>query len=272
MTFAVLKPIFRSPYFKTALNTAVGENNKVFSVEECPPHVLTTVIDFMYGIDIPEQIKEYDAEMVLVMADLYLMQDLKEALAPHLGRDLAIGNVLHRSILAEKYGAEKLKEMCCDFILSNIKQIDKEPWGHLQPLLGKKALEKLDNLENANAQLQGNLRVANELLGFNLSTFKPFKKRADFQNLARYQIYVRSHLKPNMLVRCNNQEDTWTHVDGEGEFEVVERTFGRVVSCGGAGVVVKWPLQGKKGSAALRGLYQDLDILTPPTNSPIFKL
>jgi len=124
-----------SPYFKTSLNTAVGENNKVFSVEECSPRVLTTVIDFMYGIDIPEQILDDDAEMVLAMADLYLMEDLKEAVALHLGKDLAAGKILERSTLAEKYGAEKLKEMCCDFILSNMKEINKEPRDHLVEIL-----------------------------------------------------------------------------------------------------------------------------------------
>ena len=261
----------RSPYFKTSLNTAVGENNKVFSVEECSPRVLTTVIDFMYGIDIPEQILDEDAEMVLAMADLYLMEDLKEAVALHLGKDLAAGKILERSTLAEKYGAEKLKEMCCDFILSNMKEINKEPRDHLvqilHPLLGKKALEKLDNLEDANTQLYANVRVANDLLGFNLSTFKPYKKRADYQSLAEYETYVRSNIKPNMVVGCNNELGTWAHVAG-GE----ERTFGWVLSCDAAGPVVKWPLHGKKGSTAMRGSYQDLDILTPPTNSPIFKL
>ena len=161
--------------------------------------------------------------------------------------------------------------MCCDFILSNMKEINKEPRDHLieilHPLLGKKALEKLDNLEDANTQLYANVRVANDLLGFNLSTFKPYKKRTDFQSLAEYETYVRSNIKPNMVVECNNELGTWAHVAG-GE----ERTFGWVLSCDAAGPVVKWPLHGKKGSTAMRGSYQDLDILTPPTNSPIFKL
>ena len=59
--------ILRSVYFKTALNTAVGENRKVVDVQECSAHVLGTVIDFMYGIDMPEDITYDDAKSLLAM-------------------------------------------------------------------------------------------------------------------------------------------------------------------------------------------------------------
>ena len=63
--------ILRSVYFKTALNTAVGDNQKGLHVQECSPHVLATVLDFMYGIDIPEDISNDNAERVLAIADLW---------------------------------------------------------------------------------------------------------------------------------------------------------------------------------------------------------
>ena len=86
----------RSVYFKTAMTTAVGENRKVLDVQECPPHVLATIFDFMYGIDIPEDISYDDAERVLGMADLYLMDDLKDAVAPHIGKKLSAGNIFQK--------------------------------------------------------------------------------------------------------------------------------------------------------------------------------
>ena len=189
---------------------------------------------------------------------------------------MSAGNILEKSQLAEKFGGNKLKEICCDFILANLDKINKallaELFQTLLPLLGKRALEKLNDQRIAKTQLQSNIEVANTLLGINLSTFKPFKKRADFRSMEEYKRYVTTNLKPKMLVRCNNERGTWTHVTQEEEFEVDGRTFGRVVACDSDGPVVKWPLLGKNKSAAMRGSFVDLDILTPPTNSDIFKL
>ena len=93
-------------------------------------------------------------------------------------------------------------------------------------------------------------------LNFELNHFLArFNEKINFQNVSN-----------TPMVECNNELGTWAHVAG------AERTFGWVLSCDSAGPVVKWPLHGKKGSTAMRGSYQDLDILTPPTNSPIFKL
>ena len=268
--------ILRSVYFKTALNTAVGENRKVVDVQECSAHVLGTVIDFMYGIDMPEDITYDDAKSLLGMADLYLMEDLKDVMAPHLAKQLREANVLEKSQLAEKYGAKRLKEICCDFVLANLDNINKAMLDELSqtlaPLLGKRALESLKESGVAKPWLRNNIEVANDLLGFNISTFEPYKTRKDFQSMDEYKRYMTTHLKPKMLVRSNNLQATWTHVNHGGEFEVAEKTFGRVVACPSEGPVVKWPLQRENKSTAMRGSYIDLDILTPPTDSQIFKL
>ena len=71
--------ILRSEYFKTALNTSVGTNKMVLKVEECSSHVLATLVDFIYGIGIPEDFSGEDAKSLLAMADLYLTEDLKGA-------------------------------------------------------------------------------------------------------------------------------------------------------------------------------------------------
>ena len=60
----------RSEYFKTALSTSVGTNNKVLNVDECSPNVLATVVDFIYGIGIPGDFNLEDAKSLLAMADL----------------------------------------------------------------------------------------------------------------------------------------------------------------------------------------------------------
>ena len=61
------------------------------------------------------------------MADLFLMEDLKDVAGSLIAdRKMEEGNILEFSQLAEKYRAQRLKELCCDFILENIKTLPKE--------------------------------------------------------------------------------------------------------------------------------------------------
>ena len=54
------------------------------------------------------------------MADIYLMEDLKDAIASHLAPHLDKDNILEIYHLAEKYTAPKLKEKCSDLILTSV--------------------------------------------------------------------------------------------------------------------------------------------------------
>ena len=105
----------RSEYFKT-LNSTVGNNNeKVLKVDECSPQVLSTVVDFIYGIGIPENCSKDDARSLLAMADLYIMDDLKDAVGSLIAtKQTTLNNILDIVELAETYSNKKLKEMCCD--------------------------------------------------------------------------------------------------------------------------------------------------------------
>ena len=77
----------RSEYFKTALNTEVGGGwKRVITVEECSHLVLSAIVDFMYGINIPDNFTMEEMFSLLAMADLYLMEDLKVAVAPLLSK------------------------------------------------------------------------------------------------------------------------------------------------------------------------------------------
>jgi len=105
----------RSPYFKTA----IGIQNQL-EVKECSPEVLSTTIKFIYGIGLPEDLSVGDAKDLLTIADLYHMEDLKEALAPVLGAQLDKDSILEISRMAEKFTAPKLMEICVDYIVSNI--------------------------------------------------------------------------------------------------------------------------------------------------------
>ena len=66
-------------------------------MDECSPHVLATVVDFIYGIGIPEDCSKEDARSLLAMADLYLMDDLKDAVGSFIANKLTIPCLLYTS-------------------------------------------------------------------------------------------------------------------------------------------------------------------------------
>ena len=117
-----MRVLFRSEYFKTreAFLTATHNTTKVIEVKECSHDVLKAVINFMYGRELPGSYSTSYVEFLLFMADFYRVEDLKDAIATHMGLKLDEDNILDIYPLAEKYTAQRLKEMCSNFILTSI--------------------------------------------------------------------------------------------------------------------------------------------------------
>ena len=163
------------------------------------PRVLATVVDFIYGMGIPEDCSKEDARSLLAMADLYLMDDLKDAVGSFIANKLTTpNNIIEIAELAEKYSNKKLKEMCYQFVFQNLKILNKNQMTELTeslPLLGEKALLEL---QQTKGRPQNSVDVANKVLGITLGD--PFKKRMDFQSVFDYKGYVMSRIEPNMLV------------------------------------------------------------------------
>ena len=264
----------RSEYFKTFqhFNSTVGNNDRVLKVDECSPHVLATVVDFIYGIGIPEDCSKEDARSLLAMADLYLMDDLKDAVASLIAtKQTDKHNLLEIAELAEKYSNKKLKESCYQFVFQNLEILDKKKLTKLceaLPMLGEKALLELQKIKG---RPQNSVDVANKVLGVNLGD--PFKKRGDFKSAADYRGYVMSRIEPNMLVLCNwenrGEEDSDSELDlySEEHYNVSQGTIGRVISVDFKGANVSWV----GFSRAFRRFFIDLDLLTPPVSSSLFK-
>ena len=209
-----------------------------------PHHVLATVVNFMYGHDVPQDFESADVETLLAMADLYLMEDLKESVARLVGKRLSKENILATYKLAEKYGADQLKEMCHHFIFNYID-------------------------------------FANRLLGADLVNV--VQNRRDTRNPSEYRDFMMNCIEPNMLVRCNTTSYWYTTVqkkrtleeDGYDADEVnransVEKgTIGRVVAFDGTenGISVKWD----SGITMCQGNIFNLDPLTSgPVNPKMF--
>ena len=221
-------------------------------MEECSPLVLATAVDFVYGIGIPEDFGSEDAKSLLVMADLYLMEDLKDAVGSHVAsKQMNQDNILEISQMAEKYSAQRLKERCNEFIFHNLQTLDKKLLMELYealPSIGKRSW-----LELIEGKPQNSVDVANKVLGINLT--HPFKKRKDFQSDIDYKGYLMTRMEPNMLVLCN-RGSYW----GGNNF-VPAGTIGRVLSFDINGPKVKWSDISRGTNHS--GSYIDLDLLNP---------
>ena len=261
----VFEIILRSPYFKTALNTDVGSNNQSsrkrtkgiqnqLEVKECSPEVLSTTIKFIYGIGLPEDLSVGDAKDLLTIADLYLMEDLKEALAPVLGAQLDKDSILEISRMAEKFTAPKLMEICADFIVSNITDPGELFAGmpQIAALCFKKQLKKLES---------ANVALGTKDLKTN------FKKRKDFWTDLEYKDYLIRNLKSGMLV-TNNKTLECSQIR-----TLKEGSIGRILKYDTDGAKVKWFLK-RHGSQL--DFYSsisllDLDICAPSFDTSFFR-
>ena len=84
--------------------------------------VLSTAVDFIYGIDIPESFNDSeDLKSLLFLSDLYLMDNLKAAVSSLMANELSEENILENIQLAEQFRATLLMDECAGFILEHEK-------------------------------------------------------------------------------------------------------------------------------------------------------
>ena len=156
----------------------------------------------MYDIKLPAELSVEDAKTLLAMADLYMMEDLKDSAGSLIAdRHLAKANILEISKVADKYTATKLRERCCEFIFSNHASLDKKVLTELYkalPNLGEMAWQEF---VSKGRPVEGAADILKKVLGIDLT--QKFKKRVDFQSEDDHTKYVMANIKPNMLVLQN---------------------------------------------------------------------
>ena len=240
----------RSEFFKTALS----QQKKVFEVKECSQLVLETVLNFMYGANIPNGLTLEDAKSLLAMADLFKMDDLKSVVALLIGKQLNMNNIQEISELAEKHRALKLKQLCCDFILTDIDKLDTTKMDGSFPVLTVLGKAYLDKNKRC-------LALASKLLGVNVTEMGCFKKLNDFKSSEDYKACVKANIKDNMLVICN--QDIKSHY-----YNVPKGSFGRVTRADYySEATVKWQFQRGDNQAfttEVTTAYSNLELLSPP--------
>ena len=255
--------LFRSDFFKTAMNTAVGNNNKAMEVEEFSYEVLSAAVDFMYGIEIPGEFnKVEDLRSLLQMADLYLMEDLKDAAGFLISKTLNKKNIIDISQFASKFRAMLLSKSCANFLFDNHSSVDDEKLaemkeGTVMAALAMKMLKE-PRRESWVTKLFGS---------------KPdFKWRKDFGSLDQYKDYVKYLIQPKMMVRSNGSTSSrWCISDFPRMLTVEEGHIGVVRSNidQRGRVQVMWLTVSGSGASPLlykvsNGPIDDLDLLTLP--------
>ena len=184
---------------------------------------------------------------LLAMADLYLMEGLKNAVAPLLSKMLELDNILGISRLAEKHTATKLRERCFSFIFANADTMSPQLMDDLAialPLLGRACLQRYRVQAFAN-------RISHYDLHMDL-----YKKRAEFSSDLDYGNYVRVNIKSGIIVQYMGGNGGLIPVGtlGQVDSKVDERNA----------VVVTW----QNGKTAVHGLspnVNEIEIIAAPS-------
>ena len=227
----------------------------MMEVKEFSHEVLSIAVDFMYGMDIPEDFdNEKELANLLDLAKQYLMEDLKDAVGSRIGKALSKENIMEMSKLADKYEALNLSEECAEFIIENKDAVEEEELENLGRMvlaaLGLKAMVEFKN----------NSWVS-KLWGEKVD----FKRREHFDADKEYKGYVMARVQPKMLVRCN-QKSSWESSDDGGDPLMVEvGDIGCVQSIEFSAVTVKWLNAGSMVNRPHHeGPFEIVDLLTMP--------
>ena len=241
----------------------LGDNSKTMDVKEFSIEVLSTAVDFMYGIEIPDDFSNRDdLKSLLHMADLFLMENLKDAAGSRIAKDLNMENLFEISQLAEKFRAVALSERWAEFLLANATTIEDEKLAEIKEgAVIMASLVKQVVMESKKQQKRDSWMT--RLFGAK----KEFKRQEDFGSVGEYRCYVKSMIKNTMLVSCN-QSSTWSGTKIEDGHVGIVTDMGTDDS---ASVQVEW-LTLKARTAAYRylkgtsatGPFECLDLLTTP--------
>ena len=200
------------------MNTEVGDNSKTMEVKEFSYEVLSAAVDFMYGIEIPEGFnKVEDLRSLLHLADLYLMEDLKDAAGFLISKTVNKENIIDLSQFADKFRALLLSEQCAEFLIVNHSSVEDEKLAEMKEgtVMAALAMKMLKEPKRETCSW------VTKLFGD-----KPdFKWRKDFGSSDAYKGYVITRIQPRMFVR-SNQSGGWHTPDYSHMYTVTKGNVG----------------------------------------------
>ena len=171
----------RSEYFEMALSKDwLEKKEKKMELKDCSAEALHVAVNFMYGINIPEDFKEHGE--LLHLAELFMLDNLKEVIEEQLAKALTKSNYLEISQMAELYSNTSLITKCGHFVFEEFGDGDEINWEEMGKLpkvmaaFGKRAMKGKEDM-------------------------KVFKKREDFATDELYGDYVRQNVQKGSVVR-----------------------------------------------------------------------
>ena len=210
-------------------------------MKECPPHVLEGVINFMYGVElhVPEDMA--DVESVLVMADLYLMEDLKDTVASLLAPNLNKDNVMDMYLLADRLNADKLKKMCTSITSTSI-------------TIATRCLG-LDTEDIWKTTFMKNVKIENDMI-----------VRCKTDSVWWYCVDTKLFSTAAATSYSYRQTPSNTY-----KVSVMAGTIGRVVATRNLNDIdVKWEIKQDTRRCEKMGSKSDLEVITPPIQRSMF--
>jgi len=130
-----------SAFFEAALSKEWMERNSgQMELKSCSFGALEVAVNFMYHQPIPNG---FSGNIELLhLADMFMMNDLKEEAATQLARILSEENYLETSQAAELYHAESLIFECAEFVLENVVKVNWEEVGKLPKVISAMVLSQ----------------------------------------------------------------------------------------------------------------------------------
>ena len=174
----------RSEYFEMALSRDwLEKKEKKMELKDCSAEALHVAVNFMYGVNIPEDFKEH-AEL-LHLAELFMMDNLKEVVEERLAQALTKANFLEISQVAELYSNTSLITKCGHFLFEEIGDGDEISWEEIVKL--PKVMTAFGKRAKRGKEGMVPLKVP--------------KKREDFESDELYGGYVKQNVEKGSVVR-----------------------------------------------------------------------
>ena len=176
----------RSEYFEMALSREwMEKKEKKMVLQDCSIEALNVAVNFMYGMNVPEDFTQYGD--LLHLAELFMMENLKEVVVERLARNLSKENYLLISKIAEMYNATRLAEHCAHFVHEEMSVSDEIDWKEMGKLpsviaaFGKKAMGSKSPLI--------------------------WNRREDFESVGLYERFVAESVQEGSIVRLLDDHD-----------------------------------------------------------------
>jgi len=116
----------RSPFFEDMVELERWANGGRELVLDCDPEVLTVVIDYMYGIDLPQLVDCFKIRKVLDASERFLMADLRAEVEKLFIKIISKDNIKELCGAAHNYCSKKLVRACAVFMVKNGICLDEE--------------------------------------------------------------------------------------------------------------------------------------------------